>query len=384
MTPHPRKSMNTEEEILELAEQYLQGSLSTTRLQQLEARRQAEPAFNSSFESSVALLETLREARQNTQLRAQLRQVHARQATPAAASPAPPAPAPPAANSSRTIPLRTHYRRIASIAAGVALLASLGSFWALQGTTAKSGPTSRKLLQLGREIENVKKAQTQQQRQIQSIKQNVTATPAAHGNYGGTAFAITNDGYLATNYHVTDGADSIFVQIHNTWYRAYVIAYEAGNDVAVLKIDDSSFRFSKTGLPYTIPSDRNRIGARIWTLGYPQDEVVYNEGYISSRNGYQGDSAQYRLELPANPGQSGAPIIDNRGNILGMITGKESQSQGTTFAITSFALLRLLRNMPHEINLTLPQANKISNLSREQQVEKMQNFTCLVQVYKSR
>lgn len=123
-------------------------------------------------------------------------------------------------------------------------------------------------------------------------------------------------------------------------------------------------------------------GASIYTLGFPQDEIVYNEGYIASRNGYEGDSAQYRLEVPAGPGQSGAPVVDALGNIIGVIRSKDERTESTTYAVTSKTLLRLLKDVPKEKRPKLPQANRMTGLSRQQQIEKLQDYTCMVQVYK--
>ena len=109
---------------------------------------------------------------------------------------------------------------------------------------------------------------------------------------------------------------------------------------------------------------------------------MYNEGYISSKNGYNGDSSQYQLEVPAYPGQSGAPIMDGQGNILAMITGKESGSEGTTYAVSAKAVMQLVRTLPKEVNLRMPKANKLGRLPLEQQVEKMEAYTCSIKVYK--
>ena len=91
---------------------------------------------------------------------------------------------------------------------------------------------------------------------------------------------------------------------------------------------------------------------------------------------------QYRLEVSASPGQSGAPVMDDAGNIVAIIRSKDSDAADITYAVSSKALLRLLHDLPRQTGLRLPKANKLSNFSRAQQIEKLQDYTCMVQVYK--
>ena len=92
---------------------------------------------------------------------------------------------------------------------------------------------------------------------------------------------------------------------------------------------------------------------------------------------------QYRLELPASPGQSGAPVLDAKGNIIGIVTGKESGTGGTTYAVGSRAIYDLVNNLPKDQNVRLPKLNKLGKLSREQQIEKLEQYTFSVKVYKN-
>ena len=56
-------------------------------------------------------------------------------------------------------------------------------------------------------------------------------------------------------------------------------------------------------VPYAFSKSKINIGSSIFTLGYPNEEIVYKEGYISGKNGFEGDTMQYRLEMMAQPGQ---------------------------------------------------------------------------------
>jgi len=121
----------------------------------------------------------------------------------------------------------------------------------------------------------------------------------------------------------------------------------------------------------------------VFTMGYPRDEIVYGKGYISAQTGFQGDTVAYQVSIPVNPGNSGAPLMDNEGNIVGIITGKQTTSDGIAFAVKSFHLKRLLEEMPKE---KLPRRewtrkNNLNTLSRVDQIKKLEDFVYMVKVY---
>lgn len=285
----------------------------------------------------------------------------------------------------QTIQLLPRYWKSIGVAACVALLTSAITVWTIHHNET-SNVISRNLQLVRHDMETIKRTQHQQQKQIEKIKEVTSEAAAAtpQSNYSATGFALSNDGYLVTNYHVVEGAESLHILLRNgKSYAASVIAYEPLNDIALLRVDEKDFCFSKhSEVPYSFRSGKASLGTSIYTLGFPQDEIVYNEGYIAARNGYQGDSNQYRLEVPAGPGQSGAPVFDADGDVLGVIRSKDAQTESTTYAISSKTLLRLLKDLPKDKRPRLPSVNRLDGLSRQQQVDRLQDFTCLVQVYK--
>jgi S1-C subfamily serine protease len=182
---------------------------------------------------------------------------------------------------------------------------------------------------------------------------------------------------------VAQDADSIYIQTRNGEnYKASLVTFSPQADVAVLKVEDENFRFGSGELPYAFAQRKAGLGARVFTLGFPQDEVVYNEGYISAKNGYGGDSLQYRLELSAQAGQSGAPVLDASGNVVAIVTGREAEVGGPTYAVSTRALLDLLASMPRGLKLNLPKTSRLGRMNREQQIDKLEDYTCIVRVYK--
>jgi serine protease Do len=356
-----RLNMSTDNHIWTLAEAFVSGTLPDAEYEALQARIQTDTEFAAAFHESVNLIRSLNGAGKQARFKSMLQEVHAahtenKQSTP------------------RTIPLRTHYLRTAAVAAGIALVTSFTTYWGFNNNNKKSNSQYNVLR---RDIENIKRSQNAL---INDINQKNTPPPSAPVKYTGTGFAITNDGYFTTSCHVTDGADSVYIQNHDgDYFKASVVAYDQQTDIAILKVDDEDFRFSKTEVPYTFSASKVGLGSKVYTLGFPEDEIIYNEGYVSAKNGFQDDSMQYRLELPADPGQSGAPVLDAHGNVLAIVTAKGSQSEGNTYAVSSKALLQLLHKIP---GVHLSKTNRLGNLDREQQIGKLEYYTCSVKVYK--
>jgi S1-C subfamily serine protease len=358
--------------IAQAAEAALSGSLSAGEKAALDGRLAADPELACAYQEYFHTISSLQDGARRSNYKMMLRDVHEETA----------------ARRQGMKRLIIHFNprllRTAVMAASVALLTSAITVWVIRAHEPKSAAV-RNLQLVRHEIASLKAAQEHQQKQIQEIKESTDATEVVppQSNYAGTGFALSNDGYLITNYHVVEGAEAIQIQTRSgKSYTASIVAYEPKNDIAVLRVDDKHFRFGKGDLPYSFLPAKAPLGSAIYTLGFPQDEIVYNEGYIASSNGFQGDSNQYRLEVPAGPGQSGAPVLSDDGEVIGIIRSKDAESESTTYAVTSKTLLRLLRDVPKDKRPRLPQENRMGRLSRGQQIEKLQDYTCMVQVYK--
>lgn len=355
-----------------MAEAEAEGRLSPQERLELDARLASDPAFAIAYQEYFHTISGLQESQRRHDFKRLLAAVHGE------------ATAPRKSLLKRVFNLKPQQARMAAVAASVALCTSLLTTWAIRHNDATLKTVKRNLELVRSETNNIRRAQVHQGKEIEKIKEN-TETPAIPQTRStGTGFALTNDGYLITNYHVVEGAQSIQIQTRDgKQHNASVVAYEPKNDIALLRVEDKSFRFGKGELPYTLLSSKAMLGDEIFTLGFPQDEVVYNEGYISSRNGFEGDSNQYRLEVAAGPGQSGAPVLDDKGQVIGIIRMKDAQTQGTTFAVTSKTLLSLIRDIPRDRRPRLGTSNRLGSLSREEQIEKLQDYTCMVRVYKN-
>ena len=364
--------MNTNN-VWEIAEAYLDGSLSLAEAAALKSRRETDEVSASEFNDNINLLSSLKSSGSQKRFRAMLGDIHKEQsAAPAKAK--------------RIISLPAHFWRIAAVAATVALVTSFISYSIMNSTskrnTAEYSVISNKVTAIANDQKNLKKIV-----QDSLINKKSPVVPTSDVRRTGTGFALTNDGYFVTSYHViNDGngeGDSVYIQSNDgVYYKAFVVNFSAESDLAILKVMKKNFQFTKCEVPYTFVSKKAALGSQIYTVGYPKEDIVYSEGYISARNGYEGDSRQYTMELPAGHGQSGSPVIDARGNILGILTAISSPKEANTYAVSSDALLDLVEKMPAGTKMRLPKSNKLSRLSREEQIATMENYTFSVKVYK--
>lgn len=211
-------------------------------------------------------------------------------------------------------------------------------------------------------------------------------------NTSGTGFMIAANGYIVTNRHVVNGADSVYVEALDESdvkrrYKAKLIYINPDPtvDLALLKIVDSSFHTLKY-MPYALQTREADLGEKVYTLAYPREDMVFGEGAVSSHTGYEGDTSKYQVSIPVNPGNSGAPLLDERGNLIGIVTAKNTNEEGAAFAIKSKHLLTLIRSIPADSlpePIITPRKNYMHYMRRPDQIKKLQGLVFSVKVYNS-
>lgn len=204
-------------------------------------------------------------------------------------------------------------------------------------------------------------------------------------NWSGTGFAL-KDGYIVTNNHVVDGAKSVKVQgirgVFNTEYSADVVATDKNNDLAIIKINDTSFNGFGT-IPYRIKTQVSEVGEDVFVLGYPLtstmgDEIKLTTGVISSRTGFQGDVSLYQISAPIQPGNSGGPLFDGNGNIIGIVNAKHTGAENVGYAIKTSYLNNLVESESTTSASLLPTTNSISAMSLSNKVKSVKNFVFMI------
>lgn len=199
----------------------------------------------------------------------------------------------------------------------------------------------------------------------------------------GTCFVINNQGYLLTNYHVISGAKSVKIKgiggDYTTPQGADVVAFDVDLDLALLKLQDQTIKFDS--IPYSFGAENNQQGVATFVLGYPLtnsmgNEIKISEGIISSNSGYKGSISQYQFSAPVQPGNSGSPLFNDKGELLGIINAKLSGAEGAGYAIKSQYIpvfLKLIENVQVHHG-----KSKMSTLTLPEKVAKLKGYVFIV------
>lgn len=202
----------------------------------------------------------------------------------------------------------------------------------------------------------------------------------------GTGFFISNNGYVATCYHVIEGATEISIKgINNDFYRKYkarIVATDKINDLAILKIDCNL----ESPINYSLKWDVSDVGQEVFTLGYPLkttmgEEIKLTNGIISSKSGFQGNITTYQITVPVQPGNSGGPLFDKNGFVIGVINAKHTGAENAGYAVKSNILKNLIQSSSQSI--TPLQSNQLYGKSLTTQVKLAKKDVLIIEVNSS-
>ena len=150
----------------------------------------------------------------------------------------------------------------------------------------------------------------------------------------GSGFILTSDGFVMTNAYVVEGADEVIVTLtDNREYKAKIIGADKRTDVAVVKIEATGLQAVKIG-----DSNRLKVGEWVMAIGSPFGlENTVTAGIVSAKQRDTGDYLPFiQTDVAINPGNSGGPLINMRGEVVGINSQIYSRSggfQGISFAI---------------------------------------------------
>jgi S1-C subfamily serine protease len=205
----------------------------------------------------------------------------------------------------------------------------------------------------------------------------------------GTGFFITSDGYLLTCYHVVTNATRIMVGAKQGVFPAELIQSDVANDIALLKVDGM---FSP--LPLSAHNSE-KLGESVFTVGFPNPgmqglQPKLTRGEISSLAGVQDNPGEYQISVPVQPGNSGGAVVDEYGNVAGIVAARLSDqaalatsgmtAQEVNYAVKSSRARTLLEGFPDlAARLKPPHPFKVRRF--EDVVQEAQDAVALVMTY---
>lgn len=174
----------------------------------------------------------------------------------------------------------------------------------------------------------------------------------------GTAWPVTS-GYAVTNNHVVAGVEEVrLIDVKGMQLAASVALRDEEHDLALLRVSDA------TSLPPALPlaSTGPRPGSRVFTIGYPRIDIMgrtpkLSDGIISSLNGFMDDPDSYQISVPIQPGNSGGPLLNMDGAVVGVVAsmlgsyGETAEPQvlpNVSYAIKTEVLRSLLPLVPQQ------------------------------------
>jgi S1-C subfamily serine protease len=168
------------------------------------------------------------------------------------------------------------------------------------------------------------------------------ATPA-NANSTGTAFAVADDGTLVTNEHVVAGCPMVRVRQGSHSILATIGATDRADDLAIIKLREPTQAFARLRAGPAL-----RPGEQVIAYGFPLSGALTTEGnltvgYVSALRGLRDDERTIQITAPVQAGNSGGPLVDMSGNIVGVVKAK----------LDAVRVMRATGDVPQNVNFAV-------------------------------
>lgn len=361
--------------ILEAVEHYINGQMSADERVYFEGLRKSNPEIDQLVVEHTFFLQQLHRFDNTKNLKAALQDTHTDLAEKGIIKSAR------LQGKAKVVYLFNRYKRTAAIAASIAGITVL-TMTALLWSVAPNAP-AKEVAELNRKFNQLKENDRRINNELNEVKKDIGSAPAITYKTGGTSFLIDAKGFLVTNAHVVNGATNIAVQNSSgDDFAASVVFLDIARDLAILKITDTSFKVSGS-IPYSIKKSTAEIAEPIFTLGFPRNDIVYGEGYLAAKTGFNGDTLSCQIAIAANPGNSGGPILNRNGEVVGVLSAKQTTADGVVFATQSKYIYKALSELQKDSSykkIKLPTTSSLKGLDKTQQVKKISNYVYMVKV----
>ncbi len=359
-------------QILNLVERYIRGEMNPDERLHFENLRKSNPEIDQLVVEHTLFLQQMNRFGEWKKFKSSLHDTHLRLAEQGKINSSK------LKGKAKIVYLWNRYKRVAAIAAMIAGVTTL-TVTALVNFLSPNADNAR-LQELSRDIQNIKRQQNVQGSEVNNLKNKINQQTIPF-KAGGTGFLIDGKGYLVTNAHIIRNSKNIAV-INNKGdqFKAVLVKEYFDKDIAVLKIDDENFK-TMASIPYSISKTASEVAEPIFILGYPRNDVVYNEGYLSAKTGFNGDTLSCQLGIAANRGNSGGPVFNHDGEVIGILSTKETEAEGVAFAIQSKYIYEIIDDLKKDTvyhTLKLPVKSNVRGLDKKQQVKKLQDYVFMV------
>jgi len=137
----------------------------------------------------------------------------------------------------------------------------------------------------------------------------------------GSGFAVTSDGYVITNYHVIKGCTDVYIHDKGESILSTIITFDPNNDIALLKGDFKPKSF------YPLSRESTKLLTEVYVAGHPfgrdiSTSVKVTRGIVSSLSGVANNFSNLQIDASLQPGNSGGPIMNDKGNVIGVAVAK--------------------------------------------------------------
>lgn len=222
---------------------------------------------------------------------------------------------------------------------------------------------------------------------INSVSKSIASDDKDVKSFG-SGVIFSSEGYIVTNHHVVDNAEKFVVEIIEASgkksYNAELVTKDKENDLAIIRIKDPAF----AGLPTIKYSFKENgqldVGGSVFTIGYPHaltgmgKDAKFTDGKISAKTGYDGAINSFQSTIPVQPGNSGGPVFNEAGQLIGVINSGIMNADNVAYAIKLNYIKNLIEILPDKINL--PSDNTIQTISLEEKIKVLMNYVVLIKI----
>jgi hypothetical protein len=193
------------------------------------------------------------------------------------------------------------------------------------------------------DIISIQKPNISNKLNLKELTNSVVTVTTGDNSGHGSGFFISENGMIVTNYHVVKSSKKVNIILSNNLsFVGDVIRTDINNDLALIKISGNGFK------PFLLSEsdDNNQIGAEVYAIGTPSDQKLsqtVSKGIVSG-NRLLDDKSYIQTDVSVSPGNSGGPLINKNGLVLGVITLKviDKGVEGLSFALPSSSIFTFL------------------------------------------